>query len=77
MRGKMELELRKIGNSFAVILPAAVMKALQVKKGSKLTLLPNENGYQLSAVDAEFEEQVRVARSQMKRYSRTLRELAK
>ena len=77
MRSNMELKLRKIGNSYGVILPAEVVKALQVKDGSKLTLLPNEKGYQLSVEDAEFEEQMRVARSLMKRYSRTLRELAK
>ena len=77
MRDNMELKLRKIGNSYGVILPAEVVKALQVREGSRLTLLPNENGYQLSVQDAEFEEQMRVARSLMKRYSRTLRELAK
>lgn len=73
----MELKLRKIGNSFGVILPADVVKALQVKDGSTLILLPNEKGYQLSVEDAEFEEQMRIARSLMTRYSRTLRELAK
>jgi antitoxin component of MazEF toxin-antitoxin module len=44
MRGNMELELRKIGKSFGVILPAEVLHALQVKEGDKLTLLPNERG---------------------------------
>ncbi|HEX6812961.1 MAG TPA: AbrB/MazE/SpoVT family DNA-binding domain-containing protein [Planctomycetota bacterium] len=73
----MELKLRRIGNSYGVILPAEVLKALQVKEGGTLTLLPNEKGYQLSIEDAEFEEQMRVARSLMTRYSQTLRELAK
>jgi putative addiction module antidote len=73
----MELKLRKIGNSYGVILPAEVLKALQVRDGSVLTLLPNEQGYQLTVEDAEFEAQMRAARSLMARYSRTLRELAK
>jgi putative addiction module antidote len=73
----MELKLRKIGNSYGVILPGEVLKALQVKAGGTLTLLPNEKGFQLSAEDAEFEEQMQAARALMARYSQTLRELAK
>lgn len=73
----MELKLRKIGNSYGVILPVDVLEALQVKEGGKLTLLPNDKGFQLSAEDAEFDEQMRRARSLMSRYSQTLRELAK
>ncbi|MBL8732677.1 MAG: AbrB/MazE/SpoVT family DNA-binding domain-containing protein [Planctomycetes bacterium] len=73
----MELKLRKIGNSYGVLLPAEVLKALNVEAGSRLTLLPNDKGYQLSVEDSEFEEQMRAARSLMTRYNRTLRELAK
>jgi putative addiction module antidote len=73
----MELKLRKVGNSYGVILPAEVLEALNIEEGSRLTLLPNEKGYQLSVEDGEFEAQMRAARSLMTRYSRTLRELAK
>ena len=73
----MELKLRKIGNSYGVILPTEVLKALQVQEGGTLTLLPNANGFQLTAEDAEFQEQLQEARSLMARYSQTLRELAK
>jgi putative addiction module antidote len=73
----MELKLRKIGNSYGVILPAEVLKALQVKEGGTLTLLPNANGFQLTAEDSEFQEQLQEARSLMARYNQTLRELAK
>lgn len=78
-RGNMELKLRKIGNSLGVILPAEVLKVLQVREGSSLTLIPNERGegFQLVAEDAEFEAQMRAARSLLSRYSSTLRELAK
>jgi putative addiction module antidote len=75
--GNMELKLRKIGNSYGVILPAEVLETLQVREGGKLTLLPNDKGFQLSIEDAEFEEQMRRARSLMARYRQTLRELAK
>lgn len=73
----MELKVRKIGNSYGVILPAEVLKALQVKEGGVLTLLPHGNGFQLSAEDAEFDEQMATARSLITRYGATLRELAK
>ncbi len=73
----MELKLRKIGNSYGVILPTDVLLALQIKEGGRLTLLPNEKGFQLTAEDSEFDEQMRRARSLMSRYRQTLRELAK
>ena len=73
----MELKLRKIGNSYGVILPAEVLKALQVKEGGSLTLLPNDKGFQLTAEDVEFQQQLQESRSLMARYSQTLRELAK
>ncbi|MEQ1633567.1 MAG: AbrB/MazE/SpoVT family DNA-binding domain-containing protein [Planctomycetota bacterium] len=73
----MELKLRKIGNSVGVILPSEVLESLQLKVGGKIALSPNERGYQLSAEDSEFEEQMRRARSLMARYRGTLRELAK
>ncbi len=75
----MDLKLRKIGNSYGVILPAEVLRALAVKEGGKLTLIPNEKGkgFQLTAEDGEFEEQIEIARSLMRRYHDTLRELSK
>jgi hypothetical protein len=77
VRGNIELKLRKIGNSVGVILPSEVLESLQVKVGGKIALVANERGYQLSAEESEFEEQMRHARSLMARYRGTLRELAK
>jgi putative addiction module antidote len=75
----MHLKLRKIGNSYGIILPAAVLKALQVSEGATLTLIANGpgEGYQLRAENVEFEQQMRVARSLLSRYSSTLRRLAR
>jgi putative addiction module antidote len=73
----MELKLRKIGNSYGVILPTDVLDTLQVREGGRLTLLPNDKGYQLTAEDPEFAKQMECARSLMNRYAKTLRELAK
>lgn len=77
MGGNMELELRKIGKSFGVILPSEVLDVLQIKEGDTLTLLPNDKGFQLSVEDGEFGEQMKRARSLLARYRQTLRELAK
>lgn len=75
----MQLKVRKIGNSYGVILPAEILAALHVREGGALTLLPDEHGegFHLKAQDVEFVEQMRVARSLMARYSSTLRELSK
>jgi hypothetical protein len=63
----MELKVRKIGNSFGVILPGEVIE------------LPNPQGpgFQLVPDTAEFSRQMEIARGLMQRYRETLRELAK
>lgn len=73
----MELRLRQIGNSVGIILPSEVLESLGLKVGDKIAVSPNEKGYQLSAGDSEFEEQMRRGRSLMARYRSTLRELGK
>jgi len=75
----MELELRKIGNSYGVILPSEVLRAIAVKEGGTLSLIPDGQGkgFRLSAEDTEFVAQMQTARSLMRRYHDTLRELAK
>ena len=78
VRGNMALKLRKIGNSYGVILPSEVIEQLQVKEGGALVLLPNPHGsgFQLTVESTEFEAQMLAARSLMARYRETLRELA-
>jgi putative addiction module antidote len=75
----MELKVRKIGNSFGVILPGEVIEQLQAKEGTLLQLLPNPQGpgFQLVPDTAEFSRQMEIARGLMQRYRETLRELAK
>lgn len=71
------LKLIKIGNSTGVILPKEVLARLRVELGDELFLTETPNGVALSVTDAEFEEQMAVARSVMKRRRAALRELAK
>lgn len=75
----MRIKLRRIGNSLGIILPSEVLRALQVKEGGTLALIPNATGkgFELTADDAEFAAQMEIARSLMQRYNDTLRELSK
>ncbi|MEY2785723.1 MAG: hypothetical protein RL277_1933 [Planctomycetota bacterium] len=75
----MQLKLRKIGNSWGVILPAEALEALGVRKNGTLSLLPNPDGkgYTLQREEREFEEDMRAAEELIRRYRETLRELSK
>lgn len=72
------LRLTQIGNSVGVILPKEMLAKLNVGKGD--TLYVSEaaaGGYLLSPYDADFAQQMEVARRIMKKRRSVLRELAK
>jgi putative addiction module antidote len=71
------LKLRKIGNSVGVVLPKDVLARLRVAEGDKLFVHDTPDGIKLSAHDAEFEEQMKIAREIMHERRAVLRELAK
>ena len=71
------LKVTTIGNSVGVILPKEALQHLKVDKGDTLTLVESESGYELTAYDPAFEEEMNAARKVMKRYRNALRELAK
>ncbi len=75
-----ELRLRRIGNSFGVILPAPALDALGVRHmaGEKLVLTRCPDGrLELRGVDELFERKLALLLDTMKRYDVTLRALAK
>ena len=76
-----ELRLRRVGNSFGVILPKEALEALGVaaKEGEKLALvrLPDGSGLELRYEDARFERKLALLRETMQKYKNTLRALAK
>mgnify|MGYP002783628933 FL=1 len=78
---RIELTLRRVGNSFGVILPKEALEALglESKEGEKLALtkLPDGRGLELRHVDEKFEKKLALLRDTMKRFKNTLRELAK
>ncbi len=73
-----ELKVRKIGNSYGVVLPKEALATLRVKEGDTLTLAEGAQGsMNLSAYRAEVSRQMSVVQDIMDRYRHTLRELAK
>ncbi len=71
------LKLTQIGNSVGVILPKEVLARLKVEKGDTLFMSEAANGLTLSTYSPEFEAQMLVARSIMKKRRAVLHELAK
>lgn len=72
----LKLKLTAVGNSVGVVLPKEVLAKLKAQKGDTLFLTETPDGYEISAYDPEFEQQMEAARQVMRRYRNTLRELA-
>ncbi len=73
----MELKLRKVGNSIALIVPKHMREKMGVKEGDAVYLTETPDGYQISPYDPEFSRQMELAKKGMKKYRNALRELAK
>ena len=74
----LELKLRKIGNSVGLVLPKEALAHLNVEEGDTICVTDAADGsVRLSATNAEFSRQMRIAKGVMRRYRNTLRELAK
>ena len=71
------LKITKIGNSAGIVLPKDVLARLRVGPGDALYLTEAPDGVRLSAIDPEFEEQMKVAEEIMRRDRNVLRALAK
>lgn len=73
-----ETKVRKIGNSFGMLLPKEALQALEAVEGTKLFLTPAPNGSLRITVDKPgFEEMMDIADRGMRKYRNALRELAK
>ncbi|MBV9875866.1 MAG: AbrB/MazE/SpoVT family DNA-binding domain-containing protein [Verrucomicrobia bacterium] len=71
------LTVTSVGNSLGVVLPKEVTSLLDLKKGDKIFLTKSPDGYRITPYDPEFQEQMKAARSVMKKRRNALRELAK
>jgi len=74
----MKTKVRKIGNSYGIILPKEALHQLQVKEGDALYIVDApEQSVQLSPKDPSFDEKMQRVEDLMDRYQNALRELAK
>jgi len=74
----MKTKVRKIGNSYGVILPKEAMEQLCVKEGDALYLTEApQDSLRISKADEAFAKKMEIARKGMDRYKSALRELAK
>jgi len=71
------LKLRKVGNSVGVIMPQEALAALRVSEGDTLYFTEAPDGFRVTPYDPDFERQMTVARTIMKRDRNLLRKLAK
>lgn len=74
----MKTKIRKIGNSYGIILPRKALDHLMVKEGEAvyLTEAPGQT-VRLTAGEESGDEVMRLARQGMTKYRNALRELAK
>lgn len=71
------LTVRKIGNSYGVILPKAELDQLGVREGDKLFVVHAPGGIRLVPYDPAFADALEATRDYMRRHRDALRELAK
>ena len=77
MSASVALKVTQIGNSVGVILPKELLVRLKVQKGDSLFVTELPDGVALRPYDAEFAEQMELAREIMRERRNVLRELAK
>jgi len=71
------VKIRKVGNSYGVVLPKEALAHLKVGEGDTLTLTEAQDGVRLTAASAEFDQTMATFESLNRRYRNALRELAK
>jgi putative addiction module antidote len=72
-----QLKIRKIGNSYGVVLPKEALATLRVKEGDTLTVTEAPHALNLTASNPDFDKTMQVFESLSLRYRNALRELAK
>jgi len=71
------VQVRKIGNSYGIILSKALLQQLQVTEGDALFIVNTPDGLRLTSYDPDFAEALNAGRAYMDAHRDALRELAK
>lgn len=74
---KTTLTVRKIGNSYGVILGKDALRELGIAEGDTLFVVRTPEGIQLTPYDPDFAEALEAGRDYMSRHRNALRELAR
>jgi putative addiction module antidote len=72
-----QLKVRKLGDSYGVIMPKEALEILRVKEGDTLIASESPTGLNLTASNPDLEKMVKIFEDLSHRYQNTLRELAK
>lgn len=74
----MKSKIRKIGNSYGIVLPKEALNSMKVREGQAVYITEgSENSLRLSAEEADFDKKIENLDSLISRYRNALRELAK
>jgi len=73
----MQVKLRKVGNSVALIVPKHMRQKMGVKEGDAVYVTETQDGYRISPYDPEFGRQMELARKVQAKHRDALHELAK
>lgn len=71
------LKLRKIGNSYGVILSKEMVSRLNISEGDSLYATESVDGYNISSFDPDFEETMKAFEETYRQYRNAFKELAK
>jgi putative addiction module antidote len=73
----LKVKVTQVGNSMGILLPKEALNKMKAGKGDTLYLVEGPDGYMMTPYSQDFEEQMDIATSVMKKYRNALRELAK
>jgi putative addiction module antidote len=71
------VKLRSIGNSVGVVFPKELLAKYNLAEGDTVQVVETPDGFLLTPVSPDVEEQLRLGRDLMKRYWETFTALAK
>lgn len=73
----MQLEIKKIGDSYGVILPEEMISKLKVAEGDLIYLTEAMDGYHISGLDPDCAETMEAFEDTYHQYQNAFKELAK
>lgn len=71
------IQIRKIGNSYGIILSRSLLQELEVGEGDSLFVVRTPDGIRLTSYDPDFAAALKAGREYMDEHRDALRELAR